>query len=58
MSYKLLIVESPKKAKTIASILGNSWRIGASFGHIRDLPEKDYEQVEVVKGAVGRGASS
>ncbi|HMX98949.1 MAG TPA: type I DNA topoisomerase [Agitococcus sp.] len=42
MGFKLLVVESPKKAKTIAGILGGAWRVGASFGHIRDLPDKDY----------------
>lgn len=35
---KLLIIESPGKAKKLRSILGEGWRVEASFGHVRDLP--------------------
>ncbi|MDO5732940.1 MAG: type I DNA topoisomerase [Eubacteriales bacterium] len=38
MAYKLLIVESPAKAKTIGRYLGKEYKIAASVGHIRDLP--------------------
>lgn len=38
---KLVIVESPAKAKTINKYLGNDYNVLASFGHIRDLPSKD-----------------
>ena len=38
---KLMIVESPKKAKKIQTYMGSDWVVKASFGHIRDLPEKE-----------------
>ena len=38
---KLVIVESPAKAKTINKYLGDDYQVLASVGHIRDLPSKD-----------------
>jgi len=38
---KLLIVESPTKARTITRMVGNDFNIMASMGHIRDLPERE-----------------
>ena len=38
---KLVIVESPAKAKTINKYLGKDYKVLASYGHIRDLPSKD-----------------
>jgi DNA topoisomerase-1 len=37
---KLVIVESPSKAKTINKYLGDGYQVIASYGHIRDLPSK------------------
>ncbi|MFL5188515.1 MAG: DNA topoisomerase, partial [Microvirga sp.] len=38
---KVVVVESPAKAKTINKYLGKDYEVLASFGHIRDLPPKD-----------------
>ena len=39
VSKNLVIVESPAKARTIERYLGDDYRVLASYGHVRDLPE-------------------
>lgn len=46
MAQKLLIVESPAKAKTIEKYLGKDFRVKSSYGHIRDL-DKGNDAVDV-----------
>ena len=59
MSYSLIVVESPAKAKTISKYLGKNYKVSASVGHIKDLPknslgvdiEKSFEpEYEVIRG--------
>jgi DNA topoisomerase I len=38
---KIVVVESPAKAKTINKYLGDDYKVVASYGHVRDLPAKD-----------------
>jgi DNA topoisomerase-1 len=45
----LVIVESPAKARTLSRFLGNKYRVEASYGHIRDLPESASEVPEEIK---------
>ncbi|MBK7468559.1 MAG: type I DNA topoisomerase [Saprospiraceae bacterium] len=46
MATKLLIVESPAKAKTIEKYLGSDFKVKSSFGHIRDL-DKGVKGIEI-----------
>jgi DNA topoisomerase-1 len=38
---KLMIIESPGKIAKLSAILGDGWKIAASVGHVRDLPQKE-----------------
>lgn len=38
---KLIIIESPGKIEKLSAILGDGWKIAASVGHVRDLPQKE-----------------
>ena len=53
---KLVIVESPAKARTIASYLGDGYEVEASVGHIRDLPQPSELPAEMKKGPFGKFA--
>jgi DNA topoisomerase-1 len=50
MPKPLVIVESPAKARTLSRFLGNKYRVEASYGHIRDLPESAKEVPAEIKG--------
>ncbi|MBI2829122.1 MAG: type I DNA topoisomerase [Acidobacteria bacterium] len=45
----LVIVESPAKAKTLGRFLGAKYRVEASFGHVRDLPESASDVPKEIK---------
>ncbi|MFA5841940.1 MAG: type I DNA topoisomerase [Candidatus Paceibacterota bacterium] len=51
---KLLIVESPSKAKTIGKYLGVGYEVVASVGHIRDLPKSNKQAVDIDGGFIPR----
>ena len=51
---KLLIVESPSKAKTIEKYLDGAYTVRASIGHIRDLPKSNKDAIDIPSGFVPR----
>ncbi|MBP6996270.1 MAG: type I DNA topoisomerase [Phycicoccus sp.] len=51
---RLVIVESPAKAKTIAGYLGPGWDVEASVGHIRDIPTPSELPADMKKGPYGK----
>ncbi|ETB63899.1 TPA: type I DNA topoisomerase [Candidatus Nomurabacteria bacterium] len=51
---KLLIVESPSKAKTIEKYLGGEYTVRASVGHIRDLPKSNKNAIDIEGGFIPR----
>jgi DNA topoisomerase I len=56
VSQKLVIVESPAKARTIAGYLGRDFTVESSIGHVRDLPDRASEVPEAKRkrfGALG-----
>ncbi len=52
MTKKLLIVESPSKAKTIEKYLAGEYTVRASVGHIRDLPKSNKKAIDIPAGFV------
>lgn len=51
---KLVIVESPSKAKTIEKYLGSEYTVRSSIGHIRDLPKSNKDAIDIDSGFVPR----
>lgn len=51
---KLLIVESPSKAKTIEKYLAGAYTVRASVGHIRDLPKSNKTAIDIEGGFIPR----
>lgn len=49
---KLLIVESPAKAKTISKYLDGKYEVRASVGHIRDLPKSNKKAIDIEGGFI------
>ncbi len=49
---KLLIVESPSKAKTISKYLNGKYEVKASVGHIRDLPKSNKKAIDIENGFI------
>jgi DNA topoisomerase-1 len=56
MPRKLVIVESPAKARKIQGYLGDDYVVEASIGHIRDLPQPSELPAEMKKGPYGKFA--
>lgn len=54
MAKKLLIVESPAKARTIGQYLGAGYEVLASVGHVRDLPKTNKDAVDIENGFTPR----
>lgn len=51
---KLLIVESPSKAKTIEKYLKGEYKVVASVGHVRDLPKSNKDAIDIEGGFIPR----
>ncbi len=49
---KLVIVESPSKAKTIEKYLGREYTVRSSIGHIRDLPKSNKDAIDIENGFI------